>query len=123
MGEILEIDGPPMAFFETPIGGKSTRYTYRTLHWGSKDAIDCLNHYSTVMSRIRQLLNNQPETATILWRRRPVLACVFGAKLKADRYEIHCRLATIPELSDLQWEHVTLIENKTVGELLVEGKS
>lgn len=129
---VLEIDGPPMAYFETPVGSQDIkRYMYRLFCWESKDIEDCIKRYEAFMRRVRRSLRgdlslntkHQTKGLAIVWRLRPEVRAVFDEEDNPTHclyYRLRCRVTTIPDLLPAQWEYAESVENKTKGELMVE---
>jgi hypothetical protein len=87
---VIEIDGPPMAYFETPDG----RITYASYGVKSETPHSAVYFADNTINLIRMELAEKHDRPIIYWRQKP--------KLEFDEetgfYSIKFRLATYPSL-------------------------
>ena len=69
MGTIVELDGPPKAYFDTPAG----RLAYVAFRFSSADAHELTKHIQGFLTDLRTSLRAH-ESPILYWRQRPVMS-------------------------------------------------
>lgn len=70
MGTIVELDGPPKAYFDTPAG----RLTYVAFRFSSADAHKLGNFTDAFLANLRSSLRDYPNHPVLYWRQRPSMS-------------------------------------------------
>jgi hypothetical protein len=91
---MIEINGPPKAFFE--YSPKPVRVVYRTLALTCKRPEPLVIAMSASLAQIKDAL---PDDGIIFWRRRPVLE----DDVELGMFRVSCRLETIPKIPEKTW--------------------
>ncbi len=101
--KILEIDGPPMAWFE--VGG--VRNVYKMIAYRGYDPDSLVKVMDNIIKKIKSELGD----GVIYWRRRPEFFN-FEKLESDDLYSICCRITTSPQLSQEFWESINYIKEE-----------
>lgn len=104
MSRIIEIDGPPVAYFEF----LKRRIEYKTLAIGGNDPNVLVQYGENQLEMIRSELGKLEEPI-LYWRRRPVLLQIVDS----DLFKWTCRLQVYPELPESFWSKLCV---KKLGE-------
>ena len=104
---IIELDGPPMAYFEVSAGDDSdapmVRIVYRTLRFASKSEKMAQIAMDTALEDIKEDLRTHLSMKIVWWRMRPEITHEPDHERECNVYHARCRIATTPILSNEFW--------------------
>ena len=92
---IIEIDGPPMAYIETPNGPN----IYKTIGITGDDPVALVLCMDKRISQIKKALS----TGIVYWRKRPTFYSLGAIEGCGCHHRLLCRVTTSPVLSEEFW--------------------
>ncbi len=105
MNKIIEIDGPPVRYFEFLENGHNCKIEYKTLAIGGDNPNALLRYGENTLEMIRTELNKL-EKSILYWRRRPTIE----QDAESQIFRWICRLETWPKLPESFWSKLCVKE-------------
>ena len=97
MNRVFEVDGPPLAYMQTPDGEN----VYKTIGIMGRNPDDLVFYMNKRISQIDEALRSEFKSSIIYYRQRP--AFLPPLLNKPGFHRLVCRITTSPQLSGQFW--------------------